>query len=186
MAAPKKKNGLRKKPPGVKTKKPSTVRERKLKRRDKAATEAEEKAKDESQKSSVHWDGGRADQLLLRRAQRWQTNLTAEQASEAISPENRDKLPIKELAMVIVRKGLLNDDLRVNQHAVTNLLRAEQQNQADEHKTQPDKVDLTISESPEERVTGVLKRLEDEMARRGISLSGRKRPSPNGSRKLVK
>lgn len=124
--------------------------------------------------------------MLLRRAQRWQTDLTAEQASEAISPENRDKLPIKELAMVIVRKGLLNDDLRVNQHAVTNLLRAEQQNQADEHKLQPDKVDLKITESPEERVSGVLKRLEDEMARRGISLSGRRKASQNGRQKQIK
>ena len=162
-------------------KRPKTGQQRKARRRDLQKTESEQKAKDDFQKSSVHWDGGRADQLLLRRAQRWQTGITAVQATEALVPENRDKLPLKELAMVIVRKGLLNDDLRVNQHAVTNLLRAEQQNQADEHKIQPDKLDLTLNMSPEERVSGVLKRLEDEMARRGIALNGRKN-AVSGSR----
>ncbi len=163
---------------GQKRKPLTTVRQRKLKRRDKAATESEQIAKDEFQKSKVHWDGGRADQLLLRRAQRWQTNLTATQASESLAPEHRDELPIKQLAMVIVRKGLLHDDMRVNQHAVTNLLRAEQQNQADEHKVQPDKVDMTVNISPEERVENVLSRIRSEITRQTAS----RHAADNGSK----
>ena len=158
----------------------TTVRQRKLKRRAKAATEAEKKAKDEKANSKDHWEGGRTDQLLLRKAinKRWLTDMTSEQVAEALGGGDAS---LKTLAMAIIRKGMLFrsdktiDEARVNQLAVSNLLRAEQQNQADEHKLQPDKVDLSISESPEERVSGVLKRLEEEMARRGIALNGRKK-----------
>lgn len=190
MTTPPKKKIIRKKPEGVRTKKPSTVRERKLKRRDKAATAAEQKAKDDKAASSKHWEGGRVDQLLLRKAmnKRWGTDMTSADVEKILRSGDAN---LRDLAMAIIRKGMLFrsektiDEARVNQLAVGNLLRAEQQNQADEHKLEPDKVDLTLTSSPEERVSGVLKRLEEEMARRGISLEGRKNPSPNGRKIAV-
>ena len=171
---PKKRSILRK---NTKRANPKSGKARKAKRRETKVSEAEKQAKDVAA-SRDHWDGSRADQLLLRKAinKRWQTDITARQAADSLTGENRDSLPLKKLAMVIIRKGLVHEDLRVNQHAVTNLLRAEQQNQADEHKEQPDKVDLTLSGSPEERVADVLGRLEAEMVRRGINpRNGRKK-----------
>ena len=148
---------------------PKTGRERKTRRR---AKKAETVAIETNAHNMGHWDGGTRDQLLLGRAlkKRWFTDATAEQVRQLLESK---AMTIREMAIGIIRRGMLNEDPAVMQKAVTNLLRMEEQNQRDEHKTLPDKLEVDLV-TPEERMNLVLERISAEMARRGISVNGSK------------
>lgn len=148
---------------------PKTGRERLARQR---AKKAETVAKDTNANQMGHWEGSTKDQLLLRSAikKRWFTDATADQISQLLSSKD---ITVREMAIGIIRRGMLHEDHKVMQHAVTNLLRMEEQNQKDEHKSLPDKLEVEVA-TPEERMGRVLERLSGELARRGISVNGPK------------
>ena len=87
---------------------------------------------------------------------------------------------IKEaISAKVARVTLAADDERITLMGARVYVQMEGQNQADEHKAQPDKVDLTITESPEDRVASVLARLRGEIKRQAPS--GREKA--NGAKK---
>lgn len=122
---------------------PKSGRERKAKRRMRERTEAEL-----VETAGAHWssDGSRElqnereNQALIKKALRWQTEVTKKSFVE-IDPAS---VTAKELAVQVTVRGMLSADETVSQSAVRNLIAMERQNQADQHKARPTLISMGI------------------------------------------
>lgn len=131
-------------------------RERKAKRRAKQMAEAE------LQKLTDRWGGDMSDQRLISRAvkERWFTEADGEAVLKILEQPRNAK--VKELAIAVVRNGLLSHDGRTAQAAVRNLIAMEAQNQKDEHHADPQEHEhkhVHIHDGSESRLDAILERL---------------------------
>jgi hypothetical protein len=122
---------------------PKSGRERKAKRGARQRVEAEL-----TKTAGEHWssDGSRElqnereNQALIKKALRWQTEVTKKSFAE-IDPAS---ITAKELAVQVTVRGMLSKDEAVTQSAVRNLIAMERQNQADQHKARPTLISMGI------------------------------------------
>lgn len=122
---------------------PKSGIERKAKRRARQRVEAEL-----TETAGAHWssDGSRElqnereNQALIKKALRWQTEVTKKSFAE-IDPA---EITAKELAVQVTVRGMLSADEEVSQSAVRNLIAMERQNQADQHKARPTLISMGI------------------------------------------